>query len=350
MEKRKLMVLLVSVCMVLVLVALSLTTGCSTAAPAGETPISVDIAGGSIGGSTNLIANACAGVLDKYLGIKKTTVLTYSTLTIAPAVAAGEVHMGVSNSAMSWDPFHGTGTWQGKQALTGLREIMPTSASPIQIYVPLDSPIKTFRDLVGKRISPGTKGMGPEEILSKGCPAIGLNWEKDFKLEYMGHAEGGSSLVAGKLDAYLSTGTPPHPTLSETDLTRPLRLIGFTEADASAIAKGVPGVVGVTIPQKYYHMDKPVITVGHVGHALAMSDFSEDVVYGLIKNTIEQPEFVGYFSGAFKGFVTDKDMGLQFWSLGWPSHTDIPLHKAALRYYQEIGWNVPAGRIPPEAK
>ncbi len=333
----------------LILIGGLAAVSCTPAAPVEKQAARLSIASGSIGGSSNLYANAFAGILKKYMSIDA-TVLTYPTAQCPVAMGIGEVDIAYSNSMQSYDPYKGTGIRQGKEPMPGMREWMPLAVSPLQIFVPVDSKIKTFRDLVGQRIGPGTKGMGPESTLSVGLPAIGLNWEKDFTVVYSSHQEGGSNLVAGKMAAYMVTSEAPQPTLAETDMVRPLRLIGFTEQDVKAIAAAVPGLLFMQIPPKFYHMTEPVWTTAHVSHILAMSDFSEDIIYGLVKNSVEHSDVVGYYHTGLGAFLKDTELGLKKWVEASPAATPIPFHKGAIRYYQEIGWKVPAERIPPEAK
>ncbi len=332
----------------LMLAAALMLASCGAPATTEKTTPRITYAGGSIGGTLNLIGNAFAGVLKKYQSID-TTVLTYPTNQIPIVVGEGENEIGGNNSQQTYDPFVGKGIREGKP-LPNLREFMPVQVTQLQIFVLADSPYKTFRDLVGKRIGPGTKGVGPESFLSNGCPAIGLDWNKDFELVYTSHQEGGSALVAGKIAAYMATSEPPHPTLAQFDLTKPLRLIGFTKADAEAIAKAVPGLTTVTIPAKFYHMTEPVLTVTAVGQGITRADFSEDIIYRLVKDTIENTDFVGYYYENFKSFILNKELGVKYWVEASPAATPIPFHKGAIRYFQEIGWKVPAERIPAEAK
>ncbi len=351
MKRKNLTALVAAISLVVILAALSLMAACGPAAPTGGKQENIDIGGGSIGGSGNQVANALAGILDTYMGIKNTTVLTYPMSAIAPAVHEKKIEIGISNSTQSWDPWYGLGDYKGNP-MTSLRELFPRSVSSVQIFVTVDSPIKTFRDLIGKRVCPGTAAMGPEEVLSKGLPAIGLDWKKDFSVSYMGHVEGNSALVAGKIDAYLSSDSPPQPTMTETDLVHPLRTVGFTEADATKIAAAVPGTVKTVIPAKYYHMDVPITSVGFLTQVLVRNDWErEDVVYGLTKYTVENPQFIGYFNKAFQRLIEDEGPeGLKANVLAWPSYTGIPLHKETVRYYRERGWTVPEGRLPPEMK
>ncbi|MFC1917133.1 TAXI family TRAP transporter solute-binding subunit [Chloroflexota bacterium] len=313
----------------------------------------ISIAAGSIGGTTNLIANTFSGVMQKFMGVEA-TVLTYPMQHTAVAAGTGETEIAISNSELSDGPWTGTAVWEGKEPLKNLREVAPLYVGPLQMWVPVDSPVKTFRDLVGKRVSGGTKGMGPESILSKGLPVIGLDWEKDFDVAYMGHAEGGSALVSGKIAAYMANSAPPHPTLAETDLTRPLRLIGFTDEDAKAMAASVSGLGPLEIAPDYYHMTEPVITVTTVGHSVASADYDEEIIYELVKNLFENTDFIGFYYSTFQNFVSHstpyEKLGIKYWIEVSPSATKIPIHKGAARYYQEIGLTIPPERIPPEMK
>ncbi len=344
MRRTSLVYLIISIA----LLSSLLVVGCAPAARSSkEEPTKLSIASGSIGGTTNLIANCLAGFLKESMGIN-VTILTYDMKRTAPALGEGVVQLAISNTTISIDPYKGTGDWKDRPPLSGLREITPTAINTMEIFVPVGSPVKTFRDLKGKRVSPGTKGMGQIDILINGCKAIGLDFEKDFNPVYMGHAEAGAALVAGKIDAYVTLSPPPHPVISETDIVHPLRLIGFTEEDVKIFVNVNPGSVKVTIPAKYYHMDKPSTTVAGIGQLLAMNDFSEEIVYQLLKYLNEHNDSIGYYYTAFQKFMADPDLGAK--TMVETGNNPIPFHKGAIRYYQEIGWKVPPERIPPEAK
>lgn len=343
---RKVLISLVSV---LVLVSLGVMSCGAPAEPGGEKEITrINIAAGSPTGVTTLQSSAISGILKKYVGVES-TVLNYPSRLRDISVGEKETQMCISTTQMSHNTFYGL--WpQGEPPYPDLREMMPTNIAPMQIWVPVESPVKTFRDLVGKTAGVGTKAMSSWDILNESCPALGLDLEKDLNPFYSGHPEAAAALVAGKIDVYFNISAPPQPTFAQTDLTRPLRLIGFNDEDIQTISEAVPGMTLMTIPPNYYHMDVAVNTVGTVHHSLTLKDFPEDIVYGLVKNTFENPDYIGYYFDSYQKFLEDPDGGAKHFVETYPVGTDIPFHKGAVRAFQDLGLHVPPERIPPEMK
>ncbi len=344
MKKRELIALTTSICMVLVLAVLSLTTACAPAAPEQKEIKEISIAGGSIGGSGNLIASAYAGLVKEFMGIDA-TVLAYPMAGIPPAVQDRVVNIGITATTDTYYSWYAQDLFKGQKPTTDLREITPRSNSPMQMFVRADSPYKTFRDLIGKRISPGTAAMGPAKILERGGPAMGLNFQKDFQVVYMGHAEGGAALAGGKIDCYMATNYGPHPTLMETDLASPLRLIGFNDKDLATLLSTDPTLGKAVIPATLYHMTEPVTTTTFVTQVCTYPEFSEDFVYNFLKVLHEHNEFIGYYHKASQTYMTDPYGAKQDIK---ETRSPVPFHKGAVRFYNEIGWEMPADRMPPE--
>jgi len=333
-------------------VGISLIIGaCAPAAPAPEVPteeaLRLTVAGGSVGGSTQLWANACAGIAKKYLDIDA-TVITWPIAGMERAAHEGIAHVVSGKVNQIYEAVSLTGIYADyPEPMTDLRPLFYTMPASMQIAVLAESPYRTFRDLIGKRISPGFPAASPIMYLQDVLPAIGLSYEDDFDMVIVGsHQEACTAMIAGKLEAYLTTGAPPQPTYAETDLVHPLRLIGFSEEDMEAITTKCPVYGPDVIPAEYYHMDEPVLTFGAPTIATASASFPEEIAYALTKYYIENPEFVRFYQAGFADYIVN---GLQK-KLAEAVKMPVPYHPGAYRYYKECGWNIPAEMIPPEAK
>ncbi|MFC1981532.1 TAXI family TRAP transporter solute-binding subunit [Chloroflexota bacterium] len=300
------------------------------------------------GGGAHLLGAALASVLKTYMDIDA-AVYTYPMTETGQAVIDGDLDIAYASTLYTSESYPATGIFAGKAPLTELRELMPLSVTIIQLFVLMDSPVKTFRDLVGKRMSPGTKSMAGAIMFTKACPALGLpEFEKAFKVAYMSHAEGSAALVSGKLDCYIRGGTPPDPTFGETDLVHPLKVVGFTEEDREIIINANSGIGPITLPADYYHMTEPVTTIANPGELVCSSDFPEDLAYRLVKAVYEHNDFLGYTLASYKAFMANQETGANYFLKNSPSK--FPFHKGAIRYFREAGLEFAQDRIPPEAK
>jgi len=340
--------------MVSLVVAISLIIGgCAPAVEVPEVPeepeekaLHFTIVGGTIGGTGNLKANLCAGILKKWAGVDS-TVLVLVTMAHPDALRAGvadiSVHTNTFQHAWLRDA---TGVYAGSEPYPDLRSLIPATANFMMIHVPVDSTIQTFRDLVGKRISTGVTGQTSGTTFDMLCEAIGLDPERDFDRYWLSWPECGAALLAGKLDAFISGAQPPIPALVEIDIRTPLKLVSFSEEDIANVEGKKLGLSPVTIPGKYYHMTEPVKSLQYFSCWTTTDRLPEDIAYTLVKSYLENPDYLGYFHSSFPGFVTEGYIE------DWVKNLDLaaPYHVGAYRYYQEIGWTVPTSMIPPVAK
>jgi len=330
-------------------------SACAPAAPvvtpevpeeAKEERVRMTVQAGSMGGTSILRANAIAAILMRQLGIEPTVVVYPS------AIGLDTLHEGRANIVSAayphliYDAYTNTGVYADKEGPWKELRVLATAAdAPLQIFVMADSPFRTFRDLIGERICPGKKGVITEIAMSSAFEALGIP-EEDLDLVYLAYAEGGAAMVSGKLAAYFASSAPPHPIFSEVDLTRAIRLIGFTEEDLATILEKNPTWVRVDFPATWYHMDEPCSVFSILSVMTTTTALPEDVAYELMKYWMENPTFIGYYHTSFSNPVEDGT------SKYWVENANLgcPYHIGAYRYFKEIGWNIPEEMIPPEAK
>jgi len=312
-----------------------------------ETKTRINIGGGTIGGSTNLMANALAGISKKWLNNIEATVISIPGMASADMLHKGICQITTVGSSDVYEAYMGIEAHEGKEAIRELRRLIPTSGMPLQILVRTNSDIKTFKDLVGKRISPGSKGMTAETQLMMLCKALGIAYPDDFaSINLLGHKEGGAALIAGKIHAYSLVSEPPHPTFTQVDFVCPLRLLSLSEDEMTTFLGKYPYFTRQVIPPEFYHMDTPAAIFGFISSIHTTTLLPEDVAYELVKNWVENPEYLGYYHVAIKDYLAaGKTKNAVENTL-----SGIPYHVGALRYFKEIGWSVPAEMIPPEAR
>jgi len=343
MRRKNLVQFMVSL---VVTVSLMLTVGGCAEAPTPAKPqkegTTLLVSGGSMGGASQTQAACIASCAREALGIEA-TVIFYGCA--AAPVGLHEGVMDISSCCVGdvgYDAYTGTGLFEGEGPIQELRSMLFVQDTPFQFLVPVDSDIRTFRDLIGKRVSPGLKHMMYPSLISA-LEAMGLS-ENDFEWEFLGHEEGAAALAAGKIDCCATSGDIPHPTFGQTDFTFPLRLVGFSEEDVAAILAVKPSYYPEMLEPEWYHMDEPILQMRRPNFAITTNELPEDIVYGIVKYWHEHPDFLGYYRSTLKELAVNKAEGY----VG--SVIAAPYHVGAYRYYKEIGWDVPAEMIPPEAK
>lgn len=326
-------------------------SACAPAAPAPEVPevpkeeaVRFTIGGGSLGGNSNLAGNALGGIAKNFLGIDS-TVITVSTLAQPKALHEGLTDMSTGNSPTITYEYTGEGIVEPHEPWHDLRILLYRAPSKMLLFVPPDSPIKSYKDLVGKRVSAGKKGFIADLDLRWICDALGVSYG-DVDVAYIGHKDAGAAIIAGKIDAAFCVAPGIHPTYSEIDLMYPLRVIPFSKEEADAIHKKYPFLREGELLKLYRGMDEPIRIVEQADLLATTNRLPEDIAYGMVKSWIENPEFVGYFHTALQDYLES----------GWvrefmETATDpTPYHAGVVRYLKEVGWNIPPNKIPPEYK
>jgi hypothetical protein len=163
--------------------------------------------------------------------------------------------------------------------------------------------------------------------------------------DHTGHSESAAALVLGKLDAYFASAAPPHPTLAQTDLTNPIRLLKFTEEDMDKVKANTSFQFYYVEAGTYRGMDVASYTPEDPWVYACRTDLPEDLAYDLAKSYYENPEFLGnIYAAAEREIVQGR---VKNWT---ENVVTAPYHIGSYRYFQELGWDIPEAMIPPEAK
>lgn len=146
-----------------------------------------------------------------------------------------------------------------------------------------DSPAATFSDLVGERVSWGTKSSGLTLLGRYVTEALGLDADKDFEAVYLEKAGNGAPMVLnGEVAAQWGGGVgwPNFTRIMEADG----RLVGLTEDQIRKVSERFPFLQRLEIPAGSYPGQETALnTVGSYSFLLARSDLPDAVAYRLAK-------------------------------------------------------------------
>jgi len=241
-----------------------------------------------------------------------------------------EAEIAILNSSVYIPAYLGIEAFEGNK-FEDLRCITMLWANPMQMVVTKKSGIKKVPDLKGRRVSVGSPGSTSPitEIMVYGA---GLTFD-DFQAEYLGFDQSVQAMQDGKIEAAQLSGAIPHPSVLELFSSKlDVDLISLNEAEISHIIERYPYVTSFTIPKDTYpKQDYDVQTAAVTTVLVARKDLDEETVYNLTKALFEnRDELIAAYSGlsdlsldtAFKGF-------------------SVPFHKGAIKYYQELGFEIP---------
>ncbi|MFT6944398.1 MAG: TRAP transporter TAXI family solute receptor, partial [Yoonia sp.] len=201
-----------------------------------------------------------------------------------------------------------------------------------------DGTVGVFADLKGEAMAFGSQNSGT--IGSNGAilTGLGLDIETDYELVYGGYGPSAEALQNGQVKGIGAPAGVPVGAISQLMATAgdSVTLLNFTDAQMAAADAGRGLWTPYTIAAGTYPgQDADVQTIAQPNFLATSADLSEEHVYLLTKAIYENLPFLQAIHPA------TKVMAIETAIAGLP----LPLHPGALRYYQEIGIDVPARLI-----
>lgn len=204
-----------------------------------------------------------------------------------------------------------------------LRAVGRVYENYMQLVVPVDSPIRTVRDLSGARISLGANGSGAAVFGDRLLAATSLTARVDHRPLTVATAD----LATGGIDALLWSGGVPTPALRDLDVIRPVRLVDL--AAELPVLQNVYGPVyeAVTVPDGGYSHPGPITTIG-VSNLLVTSPELPDDIAGAVATVLVR---------AAPLLVPRQALGTQYLDRRSLVTTgQVPVHPGAARAYRDL--------------
>ncbi|MFT5728879.1 MAG: TRAP transporter TAXI family solute receptor [Desulforhopalus sp.] len=199
----------------------------------------------------------------------------------------------------------------------------------------------TISDMValkGERVSLGKKNSGTLGSNTVILANLGTDIKKDYDLIHVGYGPSADALQNGQIAAMSTPAGVPASAVTRAmaSMGDKVTLLGFTEEQA----KKADGGLGLWTPYEipagaYPGLKNPVTTIAQPNFLVVRSDVSDEAVYQITKTLYENLPFLNAIHKATKAMSKEKALA------GLP----MPLHPGALRYYQEIGLEIPENLI-----
>ncbi len=246
------------------------------------------MAGSSAGGASYLYFATVAKLFNDGISGYDFSARTGGTTENVPLVETGEVKIAAASPG-------GVVKLYGADGLksTRLRTLYAMFHAPFHILVPKDSPIKSFTDLKGKRLSVGVKGGGDWIAFLKMAEANGLK-ESDYDMRYLGKSEGINALKDGSVDALVGLAPVPSPLITEMGAhPKGVRVVAFTPKEVQNLVAKSPEFAPFTIAKgTYTPAPDEVVTFTEWYYVVARDDLSEKLAFDVTKILDQQHDKV----------------------------------------------------------
>ena len=262
-------------------------------------------------------------------GLVATAVASNGSVANINGITSGSMESGFTQSDVAFWAYTGTGTYEGKPKVGGLRLIANLYPESIHLVARKGAGIKTAADLRGKRVSLDEPGSGTLIDARLVLGAYGIT-EKDIKPEYLKPNQAGDKLRDGGLDAFFFVGGFPAGAISElASAGGGIELVALAGPEIDKLRAQYSFFATDQIPRGTYKDIGDTATLS-VGAQWVTSDKqSEDLIYQITKALWNNNSRALLDSGHAKGKAIQKATAI--------AGAGIPLHPGAEKFYKEAG-------------
>ncbi|PHR02998.1 MAG: C4-dicarboxylate ABC transporter substrate-binding protein [Halomonas sp.] len=291
----------------------------------------LSIATGGTGGVYYPIGGGFAEMINNHIdGAQATAEVTGASVENMGLIMRGDADLALVLADTAYQAYTGTGDFEGRQ-IENTRALASVYPNAVQLVTLAESDIHSIADLAGKRVSVGAPGSGTELNARALLEANGVSYS-DFTPQRLNFNETADAIRDGDIDAGFWSVGPPTSSILNLAATRDIRLIGLSDEEIANAQE----VEAVFAPYElaagmYDGMDEAVQTIGIPNVLVVNADMDEELAYQLTQLLFENTdELIAVHPAA-------NDTTIEFTM----SSTPVPLHPGALRYFEEVGAEIP---------
>ncbi|HBM29393.1 TAXI family TRAP transporter solute-binding subunit [Halomonas sp. CnH100-B] len=291
----------------------------------------LSIATGGTGGVYYPIGGGFAEMINNHIdGAQATAEVTGASVENMGLIMRGDADMALALADTVYQAYTGTGDFEGRQ-IENTRALASVYPNAVQLVTLAESDIESIADLAGKRVSVGAPGSGTELNARALLEANGVSYE-DFTPQRLNFNETADAIRDGDIDAGFWSVGPPTSSILNLAATRDIRLIGLSDEEIANAQEAEAVFAPYELAAGMYDgMDEAVQTIGIPNVLVVNSDMDEELAYQLTQLLFENTdELIAVHPAA-------NDTTIEFTM----NSTPVPLHPGAIRYFEEVGAEIP---------
>ncbi len=337
-KKRTALVLAVILSMLLLVF-----TGCGPQAgdvegkPSGEAkPKRISVATGGTGGTYYPYGGAVASIINKYVSnLDASAEVTAASVENCRLIENNEAQLALVMDDVVYHALHSEGAFDHDIELRTLIEMYPHF---LHIVVHEGSSIESLDDLAGKKISVGAPASGTETMTNQIFDVLGLTYDK-FDVFRLSFTENTEALRDHVIDAGVWSVGPPTSSIMDLATTHKIRILEFTEEQLATVTEKYPYYLSMVLEGGTYQgVNEDIKAPSNWNSIVVHKDLPEEDAYEIVKALFEHKnELEQVYVGA--SWTTPENT---------IDYAIAPLHPGVIRYFQEIGLEVPDRLVPPE--
>ncbi|MDP3534384.1 MAG: TAXI family TRAP transporter solute-binding subunit [Halomonas sp.] len=291
----------------------------------------LSIATGGTGGVYYPIGGGFAEMINNHIeGAQATAEVTGASVENMGLIMRGDADLALVLADTAYQAYTGTGDFESRQ-IENTRALASVYPNAVQLVTLADSDIHSIADLAGKRVSVGAPGSGTELNARAVLEANGVSYS-DFTPQRLNFNETADAIRDGDIDAGFWSVGPPTSSILNLAATRDIRLIGLSDEEIANAQEAEAVFAPYELAAGMYDgMDEAVQTIGIPNVLVVNADMDEELAYQLTHLLFENTdELIAVHPAA-------NDTTVEFTM----SSTPVPLHPGAIRYFEEVGADIP---------
>lgn len=301
-------------------------------------PEALVIGTASLGGTYDVYGQAWAVLAEEALGIPVGVEETGGPVHNLIFVHNGYFMLGMTTLGPAYEAWFGRETWTWGREHRDIRALFPMYNTYFHWITDKDSGIGSLQDMDGKLVGSGPAGGTFGIAAPRIFDLLGIN----ARLEHGGIGELMTKQLQGRLDVNGFAGGVPIPSFRAYEEERGpenVVFIGIDGQDRESVKTIWPYFADAAIPAGTYRaLSEDLQTIGVWNVAIASKLLDDDMVYEIVKAVMENNEFMVQQHDAARETLVQNLDNIFF----------IPLHPGAIRYYRELGIEIPNHLLPPE--
>jgi TRAP transporter TAXI family solute receptor len=298
-------------------------------------PSSLTIGTASVGGTYFIYGGGWANLIQQELGVTTSTEVTGGPNQNMLLIQTGAVELGMVTMGPAFEGWMGEGDWTGGMEMRDVRALFPMYSTPFHFVAIANRGISSVSDLQGRAVGVGPAGGTPGTYNPRFLDALGIQRTDRFA----GASDLASLLLDGQIDAFAFAAGLPVAAFLEVEAQRDAVIFGFTEDEVATLTELFPYVNPFVIPVgTYSSQTDDILTISMYNFAVGHKDLPEDFVYEMLKALFDNIDFM---ISTHQSAEDTKPENLV-------NNTFLYWHPGAIRYYTELGYEIPEELYPPE--
>lgn len=304
-----------------------------------DAPSTVVIGTASQGGVYYIYGGGLGQLLEQKLGVTANVEVTGGPVDNIRLITNGDQDLGMITSGPGYEAINGVGSEFEDNPHDDIRVVFPMYYTPFHWWALESSGVASLDDIATQGIS--RTGVGPMGGTSGTyLPLIHDLLDLNVTPVYAGAGDMASQQQDGQLDVIGFAAGLPIPAVQELAAVRDINLFGIDGEQRDQVIEAFPFFTPYTIAAgTYENIDHGEIeTIAQFNFGIVHKTMNIDFVYELVKAYHENNDLLVTTHSSAQEAVAEAIL----------KNEVLPLHPGAIKYYEEIGIDLPDSVYPPE--